>query len=496
MTGIICSAISALQTLWYIPFIKKNMGNESYGYIALVNNTINTFTVITLALTSMSTKNIAIELERDNYKEANKYFNSVFFALLFIASNIVVFGIGISMKAESLFNISNSYILQVRSLFLISTFTFFFQIIATPFLGSVYYKNNIYINYLFNIADYCGRILLTICLFGLGIRRIWTAAAATLMVNMLSISVYIFYTKRVTPFLVISKSYVHLQAVRNMISSGIWVSLTKVGSILLDSINTIIANWICGPIMTSIYATISQLETMVVVMLHVLISCFLPGLYKCYGEYCKDRIFEYTVESMKTIGYVTGILVGGIIVFGKVFIQLWLGNDYLQYFYMLVLSVIYLPLSLPCEMINQVCITENKIKEPAIATIILGVANIILIYIFSGILHNGIMGILISKIIILTIRGVLYYTYYFFQIMGIKNWNILYCYVVSVASMFMTMLCGIVILGMTKPKSWMGLIIAGTVTVVSYICIMSLISNDFRKRFIIGKGKYEGDNCL
>ncbi|MFQ6761231.1 hypothetical protein [Limosilactobacillus reuteri] len=66
--GIANGIISALQTLWFIPYIKSFLGNEAYGYVSVINGLVNTLMIISVSVGVMSTRFIVVNLEQGNKK--------------------------------------------------------------------------------------------------------------------------------------------------------------------------------------------------------------------------------------------------------------------------------------------------------------------------------------------------------------------------------------------------------------------------------------------
>ena len=69
--------INTLINFFLSPYIAKCLGIEANGYIALANNFVSYFSLITVALNSMAGRFILIELKNNNLSEANGYYTSV-----------------------------------------------------------------------------------------------------------------------------------------------------------------------------------------------------------------------------------------------------------------------------------------------------------------------------------------------------------------------------------------------------------------------------------
>lgn len=70
-------AIQFLQSLWVTSYIQRVMGVAAYGYIAVIVNLVNMAGIVTVALTSVCSRFIVIELEGKDCGRINQSFNTV-----------------------------------------------------------------------------------------------------------------------------------------------------------------------------------------------------------------------------------------------------------------------------------------------------------------------------------------------------------------------------------------------------------------------------------
>lgn len=102
----------------------------------------------------MSARFIVVELNRKEYSEANKYFNSDLFALLLLGFITSIVGLIITFNLNSVMNVMPKFYREVQVLFLMTLFSFLLQMIGSPFSASFYFTNSIYLNYIVYIIDY------------------------------------------------------------------------------------------------------------------------------------------------------------------------------------------------------------------------------------------------------------------------------------------------------------------------------------------------------
>ena len=81
------------------------------------------------------------------------------------------------------------------------------------------------------------RVLLIVFLFSCFSGKIQYVVLAGLMTSFYAIGFNVFYTKKYLPELKIQKKSFRVQAILELVSSGIWNSVTKLSQILLDGLD-------------------------------------------------------------------------------------------------------------------------------------------------------------------------------------------------------------------------------------------------------------------
>ena len=135
-------------------YIVNTVSEEAYGFIQFANTFITYFTVITIAINSMSSRFISIEYYKKNIKESNEYYSSTFFAnlvIVFITLPIIVFAI---LFLDKFMQISNDLVLDVKMLLAFLTGNLYLGLITTNLSVCYYIKNKLYIQSVINTISY------------------------------------------------------------------------------------------------------------------------------------------------------------------------------------------------------------------------------------------------------------------------------------------------------------------------------------------------------
>lgn len=425
LLGFISSAFSALQSFWFIPYVKDYLGTTAYGYISVISGLVNTLFVLSSAVGAMGTRFILVTLENNRKSEANEYFNSEFFALLLFSIILLIISIFFSFHLKLIMRIDNSLYKDVQILFIMTVSSFILQLIMSPFSASFFYKNTIFITYIIFILDYMGRVSLTIFMYNHGNRVLWSSSLATDIIYVLGLSYYVRYCQKNIPDLKINFTKFKITKTIELVKSGWWIAMSSAGNMLLSSLNTYFANILCGVFITGIYASIMQFNIVESMLLTVLVNSLLPKMFKMFSGNESNNLFYYTVYSMGITAMFLSIISGGIIVYGTVFMKIWMGNHFGNYPFLILLSVIYLPFTLPSQVLNQSFTVMNKVMIPALLTVFSGIINVVLAIILTKLLKLGIYGIALASLLVQVIRDCVMYPYYFFKVSEFFNFKIM-----------------------------------------------------------------------
>lgn len=433
--GILNSIASAVQTFWLIPYIKTYLGVTAYGYVAVVNGIVSTLLVVSTAIASMGTRFILVNLESHNEYEARKYFNSEFVAMLISVLFLLMVGFVLIWNLNLFMTVKQSFYRDVQILFAMTVFSFCIQLVQSPFSASFYYTNAVYLTYLLYIIDYTGRILVTFVMYNSGNKVLWSAALSTDIVYVAGLAFYVYYSNKRIETLKINFHEFDWKHLEELIKSGIWISISSAGNMLLSSLNSYFSNIFCGVVITGIYASIMQFNVIETMILMVLVNSLLPKMFKLFSHKDDKALFRYTIFSMVIVSLFLSVLTSGIIVYGNDFMNFWMGKEFVGYNVLILLTVLHLPFTLPSQVLNQTFTVMNKVKIPAITTIMFGILNVLLVVIATNFFNMNIYGIAIASLSVQVLRDMFFYPIYFLKVTSNYTWKILIPFIIGVLGM-------------------------------------------------------------
>ena len=478
--SMISMIVQFVQSLIVTSYVQRAIGVEAYGYIAVVVNIVNVAGILTVSLTSVSSRYMVIELQKGDTNSSKRLFSTICLAILCVSCICVLFFVFLSTNLTRVMVISPEYINEVTILVILVGADFIVQLVQVPYLSVYYYEERLYIYYFLVIFTNCTKICSAVLIFSIWKPVVWAVYMGALISDGIAFLVYFFHVKKKYRYLVIKRTLFNLVQLKKILKSGVWVSISKLAAILLSTCSTYLVNIFISAYMAGIYGSIAQLQSILSFMTIAIVNVYLPHMYKLYAENKHNMLIAYTEKGLKVISSILGIVVGGLIVFGNEFMSIWITEDYIKYSLLIILSVCSLHVTYSAELINQLLITVNKTKFPAIISVIAGIFNVLGAVLLMEVTGNGIYGIAIAQLIVGVVRaGIILPLYAAIQLK--KN-----CFIFiknqlkGSVPMVLTVGIGVLIGQAIQVESWMTLILAAGITGCIAILISILIDRDIR----------------
>lgn len=481
ITSLVSMLIQFMQSLIVTSYVQRNMGIEAYGYISVVVNLVNMAGILTVALTSVCSRYMVIELEEGNKEKARRLFSTIMIAILLIMFVCALMFLTAVINITKIMVISPEYVFQVKVLMGVVAVDFIVQLLAVPFLAVIYYEERLYVFYILNIISNSFKIIFAVLVFTLWQPVIWAVYVGALFINIIALLLYIVHTRTAYPFLELHFVLFDKEKIKEILSSGVWVSVSKLAATLLSSCSTYLVNILIGAYLAGVYGSIAQLQSILSFMTVAIVNVFLPQMYKKYAVGDKAGLIKDTSDGLNVISSVLGVVSGGLIIFGNEFMSIWITEEYLQYSSLIIISVCYLQITYSVEILNQLLVTINRTKIPALASIIAGIVNIILALFFVNVVGMGIYGIAFAQLITMVGRSAFWVPMYTAH--EIEN---RWCIFINnqlrgVMASVITVIVGGAISNFIIVDTWIKLLICSGITGLIAFAAIALLNRGFRE---------------
>lgn len=404
--NIITHAISILVSFILTPFLINSLGKELYGFYGMANNVVNYINVVAIALNSMASKYITVELVKGNNKRALEYYSSVFFSNVLFCVLLSPFLTVFVFNLQNVFVISDKYVFDVRILFALIFIAMIIRLITSVTGCATYSTNRTDLRAYTDLAKSVLKVLLFISIFIIFKPSIIHVGLVMLFLEVFNSLLHIILAKRLTPFLKIKKSYYRIKLIISTLKVGVWNSVNQVGDLLLSSSDLFVGNIMLGEVASgtvNIIKTIPALLSGVITAINVV---FMPRIAVRYGQNNSEKLIEEVKMSQRIMGIFTTSIVMVVIFFGKEFFELWVPNDDSNLLMLLsavdVSRMMIIGVTWPVANLN---IVMDKIRTPSLFVVLSGVTNVISMVVLIRYTSIGILAIPLTTLII----SILYY---------------------------------------------------------------------------------------
>lgn len=415
--GAILSYVSifanTLIQLLYTPFLTRMLGQSEYGLYSLVASIIGYLTVLDLGFENaiiIYTAKYRANGEFEKEQKMHGMFKIIFYILALL---IAILGIGLYFMADNLFEKTMNYaeITKAKIMTIILTINllivFSFNIYSSIIIA---YEKFIF-QKIVTILNTVIRPILMIPLLFLGFKSITLCLVITFS-NILVVILNYMYCKK--------KLHVNVKfhgfdktLFKELFNYSFYIFLGSIVDKINWSTDQFILGMVSGTIAVSIYSVASQLNQLFVNLSTAVVGVLLPKITKMVAKNAtKSELTDEMIKVGRIQWYIIFLLTSGFVLVGKEFICFWVGQEYIESYYVAMLLII--PVCVPLIQNIGIGIMQamNKHKFRAISTLLMAVFNVIISYFFAQ--SYGAIGVALGTTISLILcNGIIMNIYYY-----------------------------------------------------------------------------------
>lgn len=345
------------------PYIVKSLGPEAYGFTGLAANILSYTSLVTIALNSMAARFITVSYVSGKTEEANQFFSSVFYSNLVLGSVILLFSIGCVIWLEYIIHIPKELVSDVKFLFVLLAVNNIIGLITNVWGIATFIKNRLDLSNIRGIIGNAINATTLILLFSCFIPHIWYMGVAGMLLTLYTSIANKKLTDMLTPDLVINTRYFQWSKVKELLSSGVWNLVSKLGEILGHGLDLLIANLCISVAAMGYFALTKNLPFLILSLFQMIANVFAPTLTSLYAKNDKGEMIRELNKSIRILCVFTAIPVVALYVYGDSFYALWLPSEDARRLQLItILGTLALPFTLPLESLWNIFTVTNKLK--------------------------------------------------------------------------------------------------------------------------------------
>lgn len=488
VTSVINMLITTLIGFGLSPHIVKTIGVEANGFVTLANNFISYAAIARTALNSMGSRFLMIAYYNNEDEKVEKYYSSLFFADLILGLCFGVVGAICIWRLEYILDVPAKIVGDVKLLFLLLFLNFIVSTIVTVWNTATYIKNKLYLDSITSAFNSIIRASVILGLFMCLQPSVSIVGIGTLAGGLISYALHFSYKRTLFPNLRARLNKFSWSAIKQLLSSGIWNSISSLGTTLTSSIDLLVANLFVGATDMGILAIAKTMPGFVDTLNYTLASVFVPSLIIDYAKGNKENIVKTIKNSSKIISVICSLPLGFLLVYGEAFYSLWQPSQDAKLLHLLsVITIFGRVFFTGIQPLFDVFTVVNKVKQNSLVTVSNGLISVVVTCILLSTTDLGIFAIAGVSVICCFFKNVFFVIPYSAKYLGLKVTTFY-------STLFPSVLCCIILCVWGNIEklfitgdSWITLIFAGVVFVLVGVMFTALIVlNKNERNYLVG----------
>ena len=417
--------INMVTGLWYTPYLIAQLGVAVFGLVPLANSVTNYFAILTDGYNSAVNRFLQIELGRDDTRGANRVFNTSITGAGTILALIVPTGIVVSWLAPKIFHLPAGYERDLQWLVLLTILAFGLTFFSSSFAVSSFATHRFDLRLGLNVVRLTVQMGTVVLLFALLAPNVWQVGLGIFLSALVYLAGHYRLSRRLTPQLRIKPSLFDGVQLKQMLRFSGWVLVNQAGAQLFLNIDLIVANLVFGAFVGGRYGAVIVFSGLLRALVGTIDAVLNPIVLTLYSQNNLSGLARFSSLSVKFVGLMIGLPIGLICGLAKPLLTLWLGPEYADLSWLLVILVCHLCINLAVIPLFSVQVATNHVRVPGILTLIMGIANACLavaLALWSGL---GYLGIALAGATVLTAKNGLFTPIYNARILGLPWWRFL-----------------------------------------------------------------------
>ena len=378
--GYINMIANIIVTFVYTPIMLKLMGNEEFGLYSLVSSVISYLSVLDMGFGNAMIRFISKAQAKKEY-DKEKEINGLFL-ILYSAIGIITIFIGIALinNIQKLFPaLTQDEIGKAKVIMEILILTIAISFPLSIFDSYVMACEKFKFLKILNLVKTISIPLTMLPLLFLGYKAIAMVIVTSIFNIMYHICTLLCCFKKLNMKIYISKGKFNVELFKNIFNYSFFVFLGLIVHTVFNNTDQVILGSVCGTVAVSIYSVGSKIINMNTTVSTTLSGLFLPKITKMLEEKEADyKISNLFLKVSRIQIYLMVLISSGFIVYGKQFLNLWVGGGYEQTYYIILLIILPALIPLTQNIGISIIQAKNKHQFRSVVYFIIAIINVIL----------------------------------------------------------------------------------------------------------------------
>ncbi|KKG75444.1 lipopolysaccharide biosynthesis protein [Methanosarcina mazei] len=419
--NIIFFLINILIGIYLVPYYIDKLGVASYALIPLATSITSYVGLVTDSLSTSVSRYLTVDLQRKNFEKANVIFNTALFGMLGIALLSIPLIIFVSYFAPPFFKVPDSQINDASMLLLGTLISFYISTISGVVGVSLFAYNRLDIQCFLKIVNLLVRVVVILLLFFEFDPKLSHIGLANIIASISVFMMTVYFSKKINPHQKSSFSYFKLSKLKDIASTGNWLVVNQIGSLLFLQIDLIVVNKLFGTAAGGEYGALLVWSQLLRSTAGLLAGVLTPIIFTYYATNQFDKMIATSKSSVKFMGILMAIPIGCLCGFAPQILSIWIGSEFSRLSPLMWVLLGHLIINLSVLPLFPINVSFNKVRIPGLVTLFMGAGNFVLAIIIPYITGWGYYGVAIAGAIMLTLKNSLFIPWYATKVLGVSK---------------------------------------------------------------------------
>lgn len=485
LSNITWFVLNIMVGLWYTPYLIANLGVAVYGLVPLASTITSYLSLLTDGFNSAVGRFLQIELARDDTKAANRIFNTSVTGALTILGLIVPITFVVSSLAPRIFDVPAGHEQDAQWLVMLTMLSFGVTFLSSSFAVSSFSSHRFDLRLVLNVLRLAVQNGAVVALFMAMRPSLWQVGIGIFLSALVYLVGHYTLCRKLTPHLRLIPGLFDLTQLKEMLKFSGWVLVNQIGAHLFLSIDLVVVNLVFGAFVAGRYGAVLIFSALLRALVGTISAVLDPIVFTLYGQNNQAGLIRFVQMTVKFMGLAIALPIGLIGGFAKPLLTMWLGPEYADLSWLVVVMVSHLCINLAVVPLFPIQVSTNHVRLPGIMTLVMGMVNAFLavaLALWSG---WGYMSIAIAGAIVLTTKNAIFTPLYNAHILRVPWWTFQISLVKSTLAWFGVFLLSYWAASTFVLHSLLELAIAGSLIGCLYLVIILLIGMNKQERLYL-----------
>ena len=405
-----------------VPVIEAMIPN-AYGFTDIANKFVSAAQIVVSALNTMASRFITIRIHRNEQQEAEEYFSSVFFANVLMAVVFMLPALFVVLYIGRIFQIpETASVTDIQMLFFFIFLNFLISIVTSVFSVASYSKDRLELSSISTILGELTRLaVLSVCYLCFKPYLFYVGCASVCSTVIQAIA-NLTFTRKLLPEMKLRLRDFRWGKIWELVSLGAWNSVTRLGQLLLDGLNTSIANIMVSSAAMTTISISTQIPEVISNLMGTIAGVFNPQMTIAYAKEDKKQLLEIISSADRIMIFIISIPIAFLTVFGRNFFELWVGRtqNARELYILAMLNVGTLFVSASIQVLYHVFLITKRVKLNSLVIVGSGALTVATVFVLLETTELGMYAIVGVSMVYGILRNLIFTPLYAARCLQVK----------------------------------------------------------------------------